>query len=50
MAITLQIACDAQGCDVTDESGAGVLEGNVPAERFIELFGRIDRIATSTPQ
>ncbi len=23
---------------------------NDPAERFIELFGRVDRIATGTPQ
>lgn len=32
MAMTLQIACDDQECDVTDEFGAGVLEGNVAVD------------------
>lgn len=29
MAMVLQLTCDGQSCDITDEFSAGVLEGNV---------------------
>lgn len=32
MAMILQVSCNGQDCDVTDEFSAGVLEGNVCAD------------------
>lgn len=32
MVMTLQVACDDQECDETDEFSAGLLEGNVAVD------------------
>lgn len=46
MAMVLQVTCDGQSCDVTDEFSAGVLEGNVcvdldpAAEGWLSVAGQ----------